>query len=319
MHGKSNCHQRGPVKAAFTLVELLVSMSIISLMLALLLPAVGAAREAARRTQCSVNLQQIGLALHMYHGSHRQFPAGISTSYDFSTRTGDVSMDAMFWSGAILPFLEQGALFEKLTPHGSWSSGFNAQALRKTLSIFRCPSSAAPNFFTHGIQRRVPATYLGCSSGTETRETAPECRMFWNVQNGAFFVNSKTKFAHMFDGSSSTIIVGESLPDYVQVQADGSGVRQLVDHWAIGTPTFAFNEVSEALGTTAVPMGNSLRRDPSIYPDDQELSFSSQHRGGAQFVFSDGHVTMLSNSIDQEVYSALGTKDEQEWVDHDSF
>jgi prepilin-type processing-associated H-X9-DG protein len=138
--------------------------------------------------------------------------------------------------------------------------------------------------------------------------------MFWEIQNGMFFVNSQTKFAHLSDGASSTILVGESLVAETAVQPDGSGGRQIVDHWAIGSPTFAANEVSEALGSTAVPIGNSLKRDPAIYPDEQELSFSSRHSGGCQFVFCDGHVSLLSHSIDKTIYSSLGTRDEQEMV-----
>jgi prepilin-type processing-associated H-X9-DG protein len=110
-------------------------------------------------------------------------------------------------------------------------------------------------------------------------------------------------------------MAGETLVATTSVGADHSGVNQLVDHWAIGSPTFSRNEMSEAVGSTAVPIGLALRRDSSLYPDDQELSFSSRHLGGTQFVFSDGHVTLLSSSIDREVYSALGTRNQKEIVD----
>ena len=315
MCGDINHQPRFIRRAAFTLIELLVSISIISIMMGLLLPAVQAAREAARRTQCATNLQQTGLALQMYHGAHRSFPAGIAIAFDFDTNSGKVPRDAMFWSGAILPFLEQGSLYKTLKPEESWATGPNAEALRTQIAVFRCPSAVVPRYLSHGIDGRAAATYLGCTSGTENRETGPESRLFWEEQNGVFFVNSLTKYAHLTDGTSATIMVGETLVGRWKVQPDASGIKQLVDHWAIGTPSFASNEVSEALASTAAPMGMALKRDPTLHSDDQELSFASQHTGGAQFVFADGHVTMLSNSIDPRVYSSLGTRDEQEVID----
>ena len=294
---------RHKVRRAFSLIELLVSMGVISILIALLLPSVQAAREAARRTQCATNLQQLGLALHMYHGVHRALPSGVATD------------TAMFWSGAILPYLEQMAIYEQLDFADNWTTGTNAQMLRVAVASFRCPSSLAPETAVHGIQGRVPATYLGCISGTESRETGPDHRLFSKRQNGVFFRDSRTRLAHIDDGTSSTVMVGETLVGQTSVGPDHSGIVQLVDHWAVASPTFAPNEVSEALGSTAVPIGISLNDDPSFYPDDRELSFSGRHTSGTQFVFCDGHVSLLSPSIDRRLYSALGTRDQGELID----
>jgi len=118
----------------FSLVELLVVIAIIAILVALLLPAVQAAREAARRAQCQSNLHQIGIAMHHYHDAVRCFPSGISTS----NRT--------LWSGHLLPFLEQRALYESVDFNlPSWNLGANSEACASWLSVLRCPSSDAPS------------------------------------------------------------------------------------------------------------------------------------------------------------------------------
>ena len=299
--------QRANARAAFTVIELLVAMAVVSILVSLLLPAVQGAREAARQTQCASRLQQIGLALHMYHGVHRSLPAGVTTP------TG------MLWSGAILPHLEQQSIYGKLNPANPWNSGMNAEMLRVRVAIFRCPSSLAPAAVVHGIQGRVPATYLGCISGTESRETGPDHRLYAEVQNGVLFRNSAIRLTAIRDGTSSTVMIGETLVSDSVVGPDESGVGQYVDHWAIGTPTFAKNELSESLGSTAAPIGIALTSDRAVYPDDQELSFSSRHAAGTQFVFCDGHVSLLSHSIDKTIYSALGTRDQRELVDAQAY
>ncbi len=303
----TTCGIQIQIRTAFTIIELVVVTALISILVALFFPSVQAAREAARRTQCATNLQQLGLALHMYHGMHRALPSGIATP------------TTVFWSGAILPHLEQRAMYERLTAVDDWTMGKNSDLLRVSVAIFRCPSSVAPETQFHGLDARVPATYLGCISGTEDRETGPEHRLFHEKQNGVFFRNSRVKLAHIDDGTSSTIMIGETLVGQKSVGADHSGVNQLVDHWAIASPTFTANELSEALGSTAVPIGIALTDDPTFYPDERELSFSSRHGSGTQFVFCDGHVTLLSHSIDKYVYSALGTRNQQELVDAQAY
>jgi len=132
-------------RRAFTLVELLVVIAIIGILIALLLPAVQAAREAARRSQCTNNLKQIGLALHNYHDVQRSFPLGAYTG------VGPVygHLSGTNWRTEILPYLEQGALYSKLTFDGSafsgWSglpfSGGNVALSGLKLDVYLCPSS----------------------------------------------------------------------------------------------------------------------------------------------------------------------------------
>lgn len=286
---------------AFTLVELLVSISIIGILVALILPAVQAAREAARRIQCANHLKQMGLALQVYHGSLRCLPAGFVES----TKT--------FWTGLILPQIEQAPLYETLEFGAPWDvlGTPNASAQMTYLSLFQCPSSAAPQrSSSQGVPGRVPCTYLACGSGIATREWGPGYVMCQPELDGLFYWDSATRFADVVDGLSHTIALGEALfrPD---INApDLTGITQIVDHWYIGSAGLAFNELSETIGSTGVAI-NALY-DPAVAVDEKELCFSSRHPGGVQVVFADGHVTMVSATISRSVWSALGTRNQAE-------
>jgi prepilin-type N-terminal cleavage/methylation domain-containing protein/prepilin-type processing-associated H-X9-DG protein len=289
----------------FSLVELLVVIAVIGVLVGLLLPAVQATREAARRLQCANQLKQMGLALHNYHDTLRSFPSGVV----FPNRT--------FWSGSLLPFLEHGNLFETLDFTRGWdvAGTDNAIACSTQLSIYRCPSSGAPQRSNvQGVAGRVPSTYLAVASGTDTHESGPsETHIGNELRSGVMFTNSRIVLRDLSDGTSQTLAIGETLfmpevegPDYNQSS-------QIVDHWYIGSDGVAYNptnsrrlhEASEALGSTGVPI-NAFRLNVII--DQKEIGFSSRHSGGCQFVFADGHVDLLSASMDAPVYSALGTR-----------
>ncbi|MCG8651644.1 MAG: DUF1559 domain-containing protein, partial [Pirellulales bacterium] len=152
-----------------------------------------------------------------------------------------------------------------------------------------------------------------------TRESGPDHPLSQPNQTGVLFADSRINLGHVCDGTAFTVMVGETLVNDRRIQADHSGVEQLVDHWAIASPTLRLNEFSEALGSTAVPLGIALQRDPNLYPDDQELSFSSHHPPGSLFVFCDGHVDLLGNQIDREVYRALGTRRAKEVIGEGAF
>ena len=289
-------------KSGFTLVELLVVIAIIAILVALLLPAVQAAREAARRIQCSNNLKQMGLALHNYESAFRKFPAGI------------VDPNHTFWSASLLPHLEQNALFNSLDFSERWevAGSGNAKAGATFLSVYRCPSSSvAKHVNLQGVPGCVPSTYLAVGSGTDTRESG-NVRDHLGLfrRNGFMFVNSWNRISNVQDGTSNTLAIGEALfrPDVNGLDLDGTS-RQIVDHWYIGSDgvyldSNGMKEVSEALGSTGVPL-NGI--DSDIHIDAKEICFSSRHTGGCLFVFVDGHVQFVADTIEQSVYSALGT------------
>lgn len=301
--------RRRATSSGFTLVELLVVIAIIAILIGLLLPAVQAAREAARRIQCSNNLKQMGLALHNYETAFRVFPAGI------------VEPNHTFWSGSLLPQLEQANLFHGLDFNRRWEvegSG-NALACATYLSVYRCPSSSvAEHVDVQGVPGRVPSTYLAVGSGTDTRESGSVAdHLGLPNRNGLMYVNSWNRIAKVLDGTSSSLAIGEALfrPDVVGLDLDNSRF-QIVDHWYIGSDGVHWDkggmkEVSEALGSTGVLL-NGIYSD--LHIDGKEIGFSSRHTGGCLFVFVDGHVQFISDSIDATTYSALGTIDGGEVV-----
>lgn len=294
---------RPKFRQAFTLVELLVVIAIIGIMVGLLTPAVQAAREAARRMQCSNHLRQIGIALHNYHSSYKRLPPGLR-------------MNGIFWSGAILSQIEQSGLSEQLDVSQPLTTPRNADVLRTQIETYLCPSASVTEFVSHGVTGRATATYVGVASGTVTRETGPDHKLYARNQDGVLYRNSQTRLAHIADGTSYTVMTGEVLPTAQGVGPDFSRNNQIVDRWAIASPTLARNEMSEALGSTGVAMNLDYRKDPSLFPDEYELSFRSHHGTGSQFLFCDGHVTMFDYQIDRKVYSALGTRRNLEVIDY---
>ena len=289
-------------KTGFTLVELLVVIAIIGILIALLLPAVQAARESARRVQCTNNLHQMGLGLQLYHDAHRRFPSGV------------VYPNWVFWSGALLPYLEQRSLYEELDFSQGWSdpASGNGLASKTFLSVFRCPSSAAPQYSNaQGVPGRVPATYLAVGSGTDTRESGdvPD-HLGLPLRDGLLYVNSQTRIADILDGSSNTVAIGEALflPKVNGPDLDGQTI-QIVDHWLIGSDGLSWwptgiREISEAVGSLGAPLNGA---ELNIPIDQKEIGFASRHPGGCLFVYGDGHVEMVLDTIERRAASQLGT------------
>ncbi len=291
----------------FTLVELLVVIAIVGMLVGLLLPAVQAAREAARRVQCTNNLHQLGIALNSYHDSHRKFPSGY------------VMPGRLMWSGSLLPQIEQSNVFNTLEFGQPWEvpNTPNGRACSTFISTYRCPSSdapeRAPNF--SNLPERVPNSYLAVASGTSTAESGFGPQNIGQAnQDGLMFLSSSCRMASVTDGTSNSVAIGEALfrPNVTGPDLFNS-VFQIVDHWYIGSDNQVlasvnpplYQEFSEGLGSTGVPL-NAVE-DSSLLIDERELCFSSLHRGGCLFVFVDGHVQFVSQSIDRQIYSGLGT------------
>jgi prepilin-type N-terminal cleavage/methylation domain-containing protein len=169
---RTNTRERASTAhAAFTLVELLVVIAIIGILVALLLPAIQAAREAARRSQCQNNIKQIGLALQNYHSARNSFPPGAAFQ------------EGSTWSAYILPYMEESAAASALKidlvspkPYSSSSKSYTATgnliALETLIAAFRCPSQFMPEHMPDTVapsayvQARVPSNYISCASGT---------------------------------------------------------------------------------------------------------------------------------------------------------
>ena len=308
-------HHSTRVARAFTLIELLVVVAIIGILIGMLMPAIQSVREAARRIQCANNVKQQVLAMHNFEGCHGRFPAGFTAP------------QGAMWSAFILPFVEQANLFERLDLNGPWhgrdGKTNNTNVMQESLSLFRCPSASLDlaQYDPFAATDRSPSSYLACASGLNNRESGerPWCGMEQvgglPESDGVFFLNSATRIAEIFDGSSNTVMLGESLPDQTLLGMDYSGNQQKVDHWHTGSEEVGgypvdgqdSAEVSECLGSTACPINSIMIDDAPI--NDKELSFGSLHPTGINMGYADGHIRFISEDVDSQVWSAIGTRE----------
>ena len=283
-------------RKAFTLVELLVVIAIIAILVTLLLPAVQAAREAARRTQCSNNLKQIGIALHNYHGAIGVLPYGTGSDPAGPANNGWY----WSWSALVLPFLEGNNLYESLdfSVRYNVAHAANNQAIKTYVPTYLCPSAPEPSWAE--MSDSIP----GLGDGAETNYAAVATHRGRSTArfardpegSGAMYLNSKTRLKRITDGTSKTLLVAE-------VDLENPDKRQ---SWCPEC-TACKSWVSE----NRVGMFYGLNRSLGLeYPGPL-----SHHPGGVQFVFCDGHVALLNDTLDQLTVRALTTREGGEVLD----
>lgn len=271
-------------RKAFTLVELLVVIAIIGVLIALLLPAVQAAREAARRTQCVNNMKQIGLGLHTHHDVHRQFPAG----HLYKTSTDG----AWGWGSLILPFIEQDNLYNLIRPTTTTMSSTANANTQTVLDAFICPSDPGPE-----INAKRGSHAKSNYQGVYGNETAAHST---TAGNGLLFGNSKLGFRDITDGSANTFAVGECL---TQIPT-GSTPEKKGGIWA-GSNTGAAHG-----GTFWVTDNVAANRINGT----NWWAFSSNHPTGCNFLFGDGSVHFISETIAGTTYEYLGQRNDGQVV-----
>jgi prepilin-type N-terminal cleavage/methylation domain-containing protein/prepilin-type processing-associated H-X9-DG protein len=194
MRIKFKTHQRLSLRTAFTLVELLVVIAIIGILVGLLLPAVQAAREAARRAACANNLMQFGVALHNYDMAHGALPPG---SVDAKGPITHLPIGFHHsWIVQILPMLEQSAAYQKIDHTRSIYDKSNFAVRSYHFQLLTCPSSPSHVLYSN---------YAGVC---DSREVPIDL-----TNNGCLFLNSRVRIGDIFDGSSSTLLIGEKLVD----------------------------------------------------------------------------------------------------------
>ncbi len=282
-------------RQGFTLIELLVSIAIIAVLVSLLLPAVQQAREAARLSQCKNNLKQIGLALHQYHEQHTVFPYGsaMEVYYQTNTQYGNWS-----WSALVLPQLGYGNLHSRIDFNQQANSPAQAKAIREFVPVYQCPSAPENRLieFTGNIPGNKDAAETNyCAVSSHRRRSGG----YWPHANdprgsGVIFDTSSTDFGDIVDGTTSTLLVAET--DFDQEDVDYKTGLSCPDCW-VGRRWAIYSSVTTGYGIDSEE-GDELLNS----------GIQSHHRGGAQFTFADGHVSFISENIDQNLLEALTTR-----------
>lgn len=312
-------------RSAFTLIELLVVIAIIGVLVALLLPAVQAARESSRRTQCANNLKQLGIALHNYHDALGRFPLG--ASHPTLANWNNINNDhhGSFLVG-LLPFMEQQNLYDACdfatdTAFNSVLPGSTTKVHSVWINTLICPSDekkywdgnplypVAPNS-TKGM--RWATSHYGASMGNQTFGPCPfQGNMFGtgsaihghdltgSMISGVFsHVAWSAKMSDLLDGTHATIALGEIRPKCSWHARDGW--MHINSLWFATTCPINYKNCENESGYSTTCAA------PSAWSCD--MGFKSRHRGGAQFVFCDGNVRLLQDNIDYNTYQRLGDR-----------
>jgi prepilin-type N-terminal cleavage/methylation domain-containing protein/prepilin-type processing-associated H-X9-DG protein len=317
----------------FTLVELLVVIAIIGILIAMLLPAVQAAREAARRAQCSSNLRQIGLALQNYESTNKSFPPGAVFYYQ---PTIPVPTGWLYMRGSLhlrlLPYVEQSSIYSAIDFRTGTDfqvvSGTSSEIRAQKIPMYICPSDPVSANLTQssGISQwdnatlRYRSNYHANMGPTDSLGNAPNCPCpeypIWQsysrpatdvnnpagpfTRNGWNFVCS---LAQVPDGLSNTIFVGEIRTDCSAHAAIGWSHS---NKWGTFTQIpinydSCYQSVAEAAAAGKTPCAAWCNWNT-------EAGFKSLHPGGAQFVFGDGSARFISQTIDHWTYQRLGDR-----------
>lgn len=316
-------------RRAFTLVELLVVIAIIGVLVALLLPAVQQAREAARRCSCVNNLSQLIIGVNHYEMAHSFYPPGTIDAKGpiVNARLGYHHN----WLVQTMPYLEQQNVWNAVNTQQSIYHPSNAPIGALTIPNLQCPSSPA-----------IPPalTYAGCHHDSE--------KPIDEGDNGVFFLNSRVRYEDVKDGSSQTIFIGEKIPDAWELEwcsgtrASLRNAGSTINQYTSRSLRLFKREYGggdfNGFGQGGEPLGNpGSKTDPLAVPgldeektdDESTLSppgsssasggamglgpgnsqyvggFGSEHPAGAQFAFGDGSVHFLSGNIAPKVLQQL--------------
>lgn len=268
----------------FTILELLVCMGIISLLAALLLPAIGSSREAARRITCANNLHQIGIALSSYHESHESLPIGWQWEASGQSAYG--------WSVALLPYLEQRELYRLTDRNDPLDSPLNETARGQAVSGFLCPSDITTPLFTLNSEE----TAYTASVPLLTLPTANYVAVFGTLEaddgfpapkgDGPFLEGESVRWQDLDNGLSHTLLVGERTMARVPSTWLGIDVRG--------------EDAACRLVGSAITAPNCKHCD--------ECEFDSRHPGGSLFLWADGHVALLEETVDTATYRQMASR-----------
>jgi prepilin-type N-terminal cleavage/methylation domain-containing protein/prepilin-type processing-associated H-X9-DG protein len=303
-----NCAQR-PRKssrikqAAFTLVELLVAITIIGLLMALLLPALQAARSSARRAQCGNNLKNIGLALQGFHAAKGSFPSGYISGVDPS---GNETGPGWGWLSLLLTHMDQAPLSGTIDFRQPIETSGNSLARAQLISSLLCPANeiSKPTWPAEVrdstgepmslICRVAFCAYIGMYGSTDTTR----------VGDGVFFRNSHIRVRDIIDGTSRTIAAGER----AYVLGDGTWVGAVTGASMFPDDYAAKIAVEHLKPASAMVLGHTGLGNGPNSANSEINQFYGLHGSGVNFVFTDGHVAFLPDTIDYPLYQAMSTR-----------
>jgi len=339
----TNGRERG-----FTLVELLVVIAIIGVLVALLLPAVQAAREAARRSQCSNNMRQVALAIINFHDNrnhqpqyHAAFPPGTSGgsgsgrgggatawTYNYATDPGPV------WSVLILPYMEQQPLFDRFDKKVTMNHANNRPAVQHIVTTYVCPSAESasqPIMDRDNAAHSNPSPSLGLYYGASMGPTEPDTCHFCSDKSGVADKNGTDsngtenssccqgkaygtlsyETPQLKPGDSSTGMFGRNyIKRKFREVTDGLSNTILIGETIPEQCIYqATYGPNFSLAGTSIPL-NTFEPPCKAPPGCHNLAcgFKSYHPGGAQFAFVDGSVHLINETIDYQLYNELGTR-----------
>lgn len=319
--------RRRPTSGGFTLVELLVVIAIIGILVSLLLPAVQAAREAARRMQCSNNLKQLGLAMHNFHTANGAFPNG--QNYQIAIIPNS-SKDKACWFQEMLPYVEQQALYDEYKAHADGGGEVWWTPQRWTaIETFMCPSDGAnPKIVTGGWSQSPggqPENSQGWSGNLVVLAGStvfnPTDDINGENLDGLFYANSSVRIDDIRDGTTNTLLAGEIIIVRDQGVGEqisgGNSSTQKHDnrgrYWNVHQGTTLFSTLYPP-NTTVGDRGTWCIDSPPFAPcqslgtDNLVQSLRSYHPGGVNVTLADGSVQFIGNFVDAEVYKAYGTR-----------
>jgi prepilin-type N-terminal cleavage/methylation domain-containing protein len=309
---------------AFSLVELLVVITIVGVLIALLLPAVQAAREAARRAHCANNLKQIGLALHAYHAALGSFPPG-NLNYTAGRCPGmaepTVSYSTWYgnWAIAVLPYMEQAALFDRYDLQYANQSPENRVVRETAVAAYVCPSddaTGAPTVPATGPANAIgakyaPGSYRAVSGRGDDALSYLDSEMMFEYKresrgpiHAAFAAvawgYTAERFRDIKDGLSNTLLVGES------TTPPGAGFRTF---WAYSYAYYAMSAATAQPRTLWGDYDRCVAVGDADHVAPCKRGWGSFHPQGLTFVFCDGSVHFLGSSIEMTLFTDLATID----------